>query len=272
MYTNPLPEDELLRGHFFAREAEVACLPAVEATIAAVQTAEGAAVDQAQEESLTDCETESKAQKEEQTERKNEDARQRNGQVEGDAQKTQEEEEQREAEAEEARETKLMRQERLLRDPPLFPAGWFKNSKYDFDERQARHHYVQDAGTCDNRSRQLLCLAVQLIGVFFELHTDENGRHWISVLGGPLLKSSTHIKMPEIVEREGGVKVVYVDPSYCVTNIEKETNKMAMEEEKRQIGEENSKVTMDMVTAVEETAKGDTDKVSAAYSQDTLIY
>ncbi|KAH8744712.1 hypothetical protein F5883DRAFT_722122 [Diaporthe sp. PMI_573] len=266
IYTNPLPEDELLRGHFFAREANVACPPAFE-----VQAADGAAADQAQEESLTDSDTESEAQKGEQTESKNEDTREKDGQAEERAAETaQQEAEQTEKEAEKARKADLMRQEGLLRDPALFPANWFEDSKYDFDESQVRHHYVQDADTYHNRSRQLLGLAAQLINVFFEFHTEENGLYWISALGRPYSKDCINMKMPDIVERDGGVKYVYVDPSSHIIEIENEWNKRAREEENRQTGEENPTVTTNAATAVDEKAEGITEK--RATGSDTLIY
>ncbi|KAH8744741.1 hypothetical protein F5883DRAFT_660255, partial [Diaporthe sp. PMI_573] len=227
--------------------------------------------DQAQDESLTDSETEIEAHKEEETESQNKDTREKDELAEERAaEKTQQEAEQSEKGAEKAREAKLMREEWLLRDPPLFPAGWFKNSKYDFDESQVRHHYVQDAVTYDNRSRQLLCLAVQLISVFFEIHTDENGRHWVSVLGGPPSEPCLHMKMPDIVERDGGVRFVYVDPSSHIIEIENEWNERASEEDNRQVGEENPKVTTNVATAVDEKAEGDTEK--RATGSDTLIY
>ena len=75
MYTDPLPEYELLQGHFFAREADApcdqaltastedvfACPTVLEVTVAGVQAAEEAAVDQAEEVYLTDSETEIEA-------------------------------------------------------------------------------------------------------------------------------------------------------------------------------------------------------------------
>ena len=86
MYANVLPEHDLLRGHFFAREAEpcgksladstkdavvVTCPPAPKATLAAVQTTKEPAVQiteepavEAQEVTLTDSESESDGQDE----------------------------------------------------------------------------------------------------------------------------------------------------------------------------------------------------------------
>ncbi|KUI64505.1 hypothetical protein VM1G_00671 [Cytospora mali] len=228
MYTNPLPEDELLEGHFFAREADApcedslvgstedavvcACPPAPKVTIAAME--------QTQKESLTD-ETESSAPRDKQKDR----------------------------EVEEEGEAEGQRQEGLLLDPPLFPAGWFKNSKYDFDERQVRQEYVQDAETYNNRSSQLLCLAVQLIGTFFIFQTDENGRYWISMPGIPSLKPDLdNMKMPEVVERDGGVRVVYVDPSFRIAEIEKEECERKNEKE-RATGEKAKGDAIEVPTA-----------------------
>jgi len=73
--------------------------------------------------------------------------------------------------------------------------------------------------------------------------------------------------MPDIVERDGGVKYVYVDPSSHIIEIENEWNKRAREEENRQTGEENPTVTMNAATAVNEKAEGITEKVIAANTQ-----
>lgn len=69
-------------------------------------------------------------------------------------------------------------------------------------------------------------------------------------------------KMPEVVERIGGVKVVYVDRSIRIAEIER---LRAREERKRQEEKEkNAKTAMDVATAVDEKAEGDTEEVSAA--------
>ncbi|KAL2273111.1 hypothetical protein FJTKL_04922 [Diaporthe vaccinii] len=275
MYTIPLPEDELLRGHFFAREADapynesstgsnkdiVACPPIVGVTISGVKAAEGAAVDQAQEESLTDPETESEALDEEQKGSGSENARQIDEQTEeGGGNDTQHKDKQNEK-AREARDTEVQRREGLLRDPPLFPASWFKNSKYDFDERQVRQDYVQDAVTYDNRSRQILCLAVQLIDVFFDFR-NKNGRHWISVLGAPAFMPPSNMQMPEIIERDDGARVVFVHP-FHIAEIENERVARAWEESNRQI-EEEARASTDVATAVDKKVESNAEKQPTA--------
>ncbi|KAH6975560.1 hypothetical protein EDB80DRAFT_309401 [Ilyonectria destructans] len=115
MYTNPLPEHWLLRGHTFAREAN-------------------APWDKFPEDAPR-------------------------------------EDERKDREAEEAREAQVQRQEALLRDSPLFSAGWFRNSKYNFEERRVRRESVQDAETCEDRSSQILWLAFQLRDTFFSFRT-----------------------------------------------------------------------------------------------------
>lgn len=207
-YTLPLPEDELLRGHFFAREAD-------------------APYDEPSTSSNKDIDK------------------------------------QNEKEPREARDTEVQRREGLLRDPPLFPAGWFKNSKYDFDERQVRQDYVQDAVTYDNRSRQILCLTAQLIHVFFDFRTDESGCHWISVPGAPAFMPRSNMQMPRIIERDGGAIFVYVHPSFHIAEIEKERIAWAQEEKKRQI-KEKARASTDVGTAVIEKVDGNAEKVSTA--------
>ncbi|KAI1157722.1 hypothetical protein F5B18DRAFT_657383 [Nemania serpens] len=120
-------------------------------------------------------------------------ARQQDAQMkEVEAKKTQEEDEQ-----------KCKGQERLLRDPPLFPNGWFKNSKHHYDEIEVRH-LIEDAET------------------FFALKTDRDGRHWFSVLGpSSVPKPDPYKNMPAIIERNGGVEVVYVIPSFHTAKIER---------------------------------------------------
>ncbi|KAK3332060.1 hypothetical protein B0T19DRAFT_482417 [Cercophora scortea] len=142
----------------------------------------------------------------------------------------------------------------LLRDPPLFPAGWFKNSKYDFDQRQVRQKTVQDAETWVDRSRQMLWLTFQLRDAFFSLRTDEDGRHFISVPDAEPVsqpKLDINLKMPEVVERDGGVRVVYVDRSI----------RMA-EEELGARGEQNDEAAIDRAACVEK-AEGDTKEARA---------
>ncbi|CZR49909.1 uncharacterized protein FPRO_16114 [Fusarium proliferatum ET1] len=288
VYANTLPEHSLLAGFFFAREAEpeprnkslgrpaedavvVACPAAPDATPAAVQTAKEPAaqtVDESVEASLVEVRRE---------ENENEDVQQQDSQAkEVEAEKTQEEDEQKDREAEEA---EVRRWEGLHRVPPLFPNGWFKRSKYDYDEMQVRN-YVQDAATCDARSNQLLRLAAQLSDCFFVFETDEERRYWISVPGASSVpKPDLNKKMPEIIERDGGVRVVYVHPFFHAAEIEREKRRAAREEkwqkEKKRKEEERqkekkrkedeAKATTDVATiAVNEKVEGDAEEVSVA--------
>jgi hypothetical protein len=96
----------------------------------------------------------------------------------------------------------------------------------------------------------MLWLTFQLKGAFFSLETDR--RHSISVPGAQSVPPlGLDKEMLEVVERVGSVKVVYIDQSICIAEIEKEKEK-------------NAKVAMDVVTAVDEKAEGDMVEVSAA--------
>ena len=251
------------------------CPPAPKVTAAAVQPAEGVVAEQAQAESPVDLKTEREAPEVEQKEGENEDARREDERKGGKVEETRQEDEQKESEDEEsedeeskdeearrdeeqreereaekerqaeegwkeaARRAEVERQEALLRDPPFFPADWFKNSKYDYEERLVRKYSVQDAGTCEDRSRQILWMAFQLMGTFFNLQTDEDGRHSISVPGAQSVPPlDLDKKMPEVVERIGGARVVYVDRSIYIAEMERNRQK--------------------------EKAEGDTEEVSAA--------
>ncbi|KLP05346.1 Uncharacterized protein LW94_1883 [Fusarium fujikuroi] len=277
VYANTLPEHSLLAGFFFAREAEpeprdkslgrpaedavvVACPAAPDATPAAVQTAKEPAaqtVDESVEASLVEVKRE---------ENENEDVQQQDSQAkEVEAEKTQEEDEQKDREAQEA---EVRRREGLHRDPPLFPNGWFKRLEYDYDEMQVRN-YVQDAATCDARSNQLLRLAAQLIGRFIVFETDEERRYWVSVPGASSVpKPDPNKKMPEIIERDGGVRVVYVHPLFHAAEIEREKRRAAREEKwqkEKKRKEDEAKATTDVATiAVNEKVEGDAEEVSVA--------
>ena len=71
------------------------------------------------------------------------------------------------------------------------------------------------------------------------------------------------MKMPEIAERDGGVRVIYVEPSFLIVEIEKERNRRARKE-KRQIEQANTRTTTDVAISVDEKPKGDAERVSAA--------
>ncbi|KAG4257598.1 hypothetical protein FPRO03_13860 [Fusarium proliferatum] len=76
---------------------------------------------------------------------------------------------------------------------------------------------------CNGRFVQILPVATQLIGDFFDLKTDEKRRIWFSVPGVssvPKLRSSK--TMPEIIERDSGLRVVFVDPSFYAVKLKEE--------------------------------------------------
>ncbi|KAJ0127799.1 hypothetical protein HZ326_29095 [Fusarium oxysporum f. sp. albedinis] len=156
-----------------------------------------------------------------------------------DAEKTQLEDEQKPGEAEEARldqeagEEEVRREEELRRDQPLFPNGWLKQSKYSFDEIQVFDH-VESLEMCNDRSVQILRLATQLIGDFFYLKTDEERRPWFSVSGvSSVPKLGPSKMMPEIIERDSGFRVVFVDPSFHAVELKEEEESLARAEEMR---------------------------------------
>lgn len=105
-------------------------------------------------------------------------------------------------------------------------------SKYGYDEMQALN-YVQSSQMYHDRSIQILRLAAQLASHFFVFETDEEGRRWISVPGvssGPRPDPSK--KMPEIIERDGGGRVVYVCPAFHAADVEKGMEREASRDER----------------------------------------
>jgi hypothetical protein len=165
----------------------------------------------------------------------------------------------------EAEEAEVRNLEGRLRDPPLFLGDWFKNSKYDYHEMQV-HNYVQSAEMHYDRSIQILCLAYQLKGHFFVFEIDEEGRHWTGVPGASSIpKPDPNKKMPEIIERDGGARVVYVHPSFHAAEIEREMKRIAREK-RRQKEKEEAKTNTDVftITYVHEKAEGDAEMVITA--------
>ncbi|KLP19935.1 Uncharacterized protein LW94_6552 [Fusarium fujikuroi] len=76
---------------------------------------------------------------------------------------------------------------------------------------------------CNDRFAQILRLATQLTGDFFNLTTDGEGGLWFSVPGVssvPKLRSSK--TMPEIIERDSGLRVAFVDPSFYAVKLKEE--------------------------------------------------
>ncbi|KAM0080056.1 hypothetical protein ACKRZS_007794, partial [Fusarium odoratissimum] len=169
------------------------------------------------------------------------------------AEKTQLEDEQKPGEAEEARlaqeagEEEVRRQEGLRRDPPLFPNGWLKQSKYSFDEIQ------------------ILRLATQLIGDFFYLKTDER-RPWFSLSGvSSVPKLGPSKMMPEIIERDSCFRVVFVVPSFHAVELKEEEESLARAEEmrkekERQNEEKNAEAAPGAVAVVDAETEGNAEE------------
>ncbi|KAF5704656.1 hypothetical protein FMUND_12384 [Fusarium mundagurra] len=231
MYANFLPEHDLVAGLFFAQEAESGrCDKSLQKpTKESAQIAELPAVKQAQETTMTDIKTNNEAkdgvltdpaseneadsdiptkyvpaevQEDQQAKREALEAPSADTK-EKDAEKTQPPEgEQKPGEAEEtrlaqkAKEEEVMRQEGLRRDPPLFPNGWLKQSKYSFDEIQ----------------------------VFDYVESPEMR----------LLRRDAIIStMPEIIERDSGLRVVLVNFSFRAVELKEEEGRLVRAEEMR---------------------------------------
>ncbi|KAK8118298.1 uncharacterized protein PG998_002924 [Apiospora kogelbergensis] len=99
------------------------------------------------------------------------------------------------------------------------PPNWFENSRYSFEENQARQEAVQDIETVRDRWYRILWLASQLMGTsdeteaLFALKTDDDGRQYISIPGALHDPQPEYDgRMPEICERHG-IQFVWVDPS-----------------------------------------------------------
>ncbi|CZR49728.1 uncharacterized protein FPRO_14795 [Fusarium proliferatum ET1] len=100
--------------------------------------------------------------------------------------------------------------------------------------RGTNFDYVEILGTCNGRFVQILPVATQLIGDFFDLKTDEKRRIWFSVpgvLSVPKLGPSK--MMPQIIERDSGFRVAFVDPSFHAVKLEEEGGRLARAEEMR---------------------------------------
>lgn len=171
----------------------------------------------------------------------------------------------------------------LRRDPSLYPEGWFKNSMYDNEERWVRQNYVQDAETVHYRTCRILWMAIQLVDEsdnghgFFSCKKDEDGNHLIDVPGAlSVPKPYFDAEMPEVIKRDGGVEVVYVDLNlqervtktdanwqrYIKLSEEREkTRKRAQEEKEKQ----NTEAAMDAVSAaIDSTAQKAKKEVGAS--------
>lgn len=260
MYADTLPEHSLLCGLFFAREAES---EPCDKSLVVVEKAECENGNARQQDAQTkDIEAGNTPNEDDQKESEAEEARL--------AEKGREE-----REAKEAQDAEALRQEGLLRDPPIFPKGWLKMSKYGYDEMQA-FNYVQSAEMYHGRSIQILRLAAQLVDHFFDFETDEEGRRWISVPGASSVpKPDPSKKMPEIIERDGGVRVVYVCPAFHAADVEKgmkkgarrderEKEKARQKEQKHKEKENEAQATTDVTTTVDEKAEGEGAKVCQA--------
>ncbi|KAK2666730.1 hypothetical protein RAB80_017847 [Fusarium oxysporum f. sp. vasinfectum] len=275
------------------------CMPVLP-TKDAVQTAEVPAVEQAQETTLKDAKTDSEArdgvltdsaseneseydiltkpvaveaEEEQQAKREaveapsadvemkeseNKNARQQDSDTqtkEEDAEKTQLEDEQKAREAEKD----------FVVIPPLFPNGWLKQSKYSFDEIQV-FDCVESLEMCNDRFVQILRLATQLVGYFFDLKTDEERRPWFSVPGvSSVPKLGPSKMMPEIIERDSGFRVVFVDPSFHTVELKEEEESLARAEEmrkekERQNEEKNAEAAPGAAAVVDAETEGNTEE------------
>lgn len=249
MYANVLPEHYLLQGHFFAREAEPCGKSAAGST---------------EEVPLPEVVKESE----------NESAQQQDTKMREEEAGKPRQEEEKNREADESAEAEVRKQEGWPRDPPpLFPENWFNKGKYDFQERQVRMNYVQDAESCYDRWFQIVRLVDQL-DVFFVSKIDEEGRYWVSVPGA-LPQHDPNMKMPEVVDISGGNRVVFVQPSFHAAEIAREKRRAEKEEarqeedrkkkeERQREKDEHAEPFADVATAVDEKTKGDAEEVSAA--------
>lgn len=113
----------------------------------------------------------------------------------------------------------------------FFPRNWFENSKYDMEECRVRQEYVQDIETVKYREHRILSLLIRLVvngplqqettmegeherNGFFSSHQDEHGRYYVTSSDAPNVSTPCFdLKLPEIVQRDGGGQFVYVDPS-----------------------------------------------------------
>ncbi|KAK2122221.1 hypothetical protein NOF04DRAFT_1418019 [Fusarium oxysporum II5] len=261
----------------------------------AVQTAEVPAVEQAQETTLTDAKTDSEArdgvltnsaseneaeydiltnsvageaQKEQQAkieaveapsadvemkESENKNARQQDSDTqtkEEDAEKTQLEDEQKRGEAEEARlaqeagEEEIRRQEGLRRDPPSSPTAGSSSR----NTASTRYRF-------STMSRASRCVMI-----------DEERRPWFSVPGvSSVPKLEPSKMMPDIIERDSGFRVVFVDPSFHAVELKEEEERLARTEEmrkekERQNEEKSAEAAPGAAAVVDEKTEGNAEE------------
>lgn len=139
----------------------------------------------------------------------------------------------------------MEREKALIRDPPLFGEDWFRDSKYDFEDRMVMRDSVQSIEMVEDRFNQILSLASCLVGSFFCLETNDDGYQAFGVIGALSVRElNPDVKMPEVFEREGGVRAVYVDPSLAryVAEVEEK-------DQKRELGNKNEKAVVNEVEA-----------------------
>ena len=205
------------------------------------------------------------------------------------------EEERNDREAEVARLQELEREKALRIDPPFFRENWFDNSMFNSHERVVMQE-VQSIEVVEDRYAAILALGRELVGSFFRLETNSDGLPLFSVPKDPPVRQlGPDVQMPEVVEREGGGRFVYVDPSFAAyvakldeTRKKKEEWKLQWEEkeenkrkkreaEKAEAGGEVATFSLFAILfglydiiwswitlAMYETAEGDEDEVSAA--------
>ncbi|EXM14956.1 hypothetical protein V3481_019348 [Fusarium oxysporum f. sp. vasinfectum] len=119
---------------------------------------------------------------------------------------------------------------------------------------------------CNDRFVQILRLATQLVGYFFDLKTDEERRPWFSVPGvSSVPKLGPSKMMPEIIERDSGFRVVFVDPSFHTVELKEEEESLARAEEmrkekERQNEEKNAEAAPGAAAVVDAETEGNTEE------------
>ncbi|SCV61210.1 uncharacterized protein FFFS_15779 [Fusarium fujikuroi] len=269
MYANFLLEHDLVAGLFFAKG--IAELPAVkqalETTLTGVKTnneaKDGVLTDSASEnEAFSDIPTKSvpvEAQEDQQAKREASEAPSADIQIrESEDKNARQQDSDTQTKDEDAEKTQFEdEQEELRRDPPLFPDGWLEQSRYSFDEIQI-FDYVESIEMCNDRYFPIVHLATQLKDIFFDLDTDEAGCHYFSVPGISSVPQLGPTKtMQEIIERDSGPRVVFVDPSFHAVELKEEEERLARAEEmrkdKERQNEENAEAAPGAATVDAET-------------------
>ncbi|KAL6410148.1 hypothetical protein AUP68_06560 [Ilyonectria robusta] len=104
-------------------------------------------------------------------------------------------------------------EEALHLDPYFYPPGFFEKSKFDLADELACRDGVQDAELTDNRELRIVWSAVSGQG-FFSFHTDKNGDYAIGVPGAESVSQPYFdAQMPEFIVCDNGSRVAHVNPA-----------------------------------------------------------